>query len=146
MLLIKTSLRTLGDLQHGSTKWLLLAWVRRCCCWLSQHVHPALRHGCHSNDSHTCRGLGQRHLHSSCALAWRSIIDRRRMACQLVDEIVAPLLLYDVFVMRTLYSISGTGPGASSRVVHTDPCTPMHPYPLWCLSVLINPFTFQDRC
>ena len=56
----------------------------------------------------------------------RSHVDRRRMACQLVVETVASPLVYDEFVMQTLCSISRTGPGASSRVLDTDPCR-VHP-------------------
>ena len=51
------------------------------------------------------------------------------MVCQLVDETMTSPVVYNVFEMHTLYSISGTGPGASSRVAHAHPCTSTHPYP-----------------
>ena len=70
-LLMQTSLSTLGDLHDGSTKWMLLAWGYRRCRWLAQQLHPASRHGCHSNNSHAHRVLGQRDLHAPRALARR---------------------------------------------------------------------------
>ena len=129
-LLMQLVTPTLGDLHDGSTKWLLLPLVRRRYRRPSQHLHATSWHGCQSNDSYVRRVRGQLHLHSLCVLARRSTIDRRRMACQLVDETMMSPVVYDAFVMRTLYFISGTGPGASSRVAHADPCTHMHPYPL----------------